>query len=115
MERVIDQRSLAVLKQVQDERFTIKTCSKCSGPQIFSKIKPLARCFGCGVMAELTKVATVSRRWKCSTCRKFFHAVLGTDSCPACQKAGKTKAARECRLLDEGWSLESIRGQAKSV
>jgi hypothetical protein len=95
--RPIDPRVENHVAVALDQRFRIDACPSCGGPRVYSKTKPLARCFACGDRTELNVVAQPSRKVKCDQCRKFFWSVVAYAICPACKAANKKKAAMDAK------------------
>lgn len=93
--RSVDPQVLAIVDQALAERFTVRPCAICGGPAIASKLRPLARCVACGRQRALAAVAPSVRRWRCDRCRRFFYAVLGLSTCPACRDRDRRQARRE--------------------
>lgn len=93
--RSIDQHVLAIVDRALAERFTVRPCPTCGGPEIASKIRPLARRFACGTRRALAALAPAVRRWRCDRCRRFFYGVLGLAACPACRDRDRRQGRRE--------------------
>jgi hypothetical protein len=79
------------------EGFTIKACLECGGPEIFSKVRPLAKCVRCGVRRDLPMIRPVPRRWRCERCRTLFRAVLGVKYCGKCRDGDGARERRQRR------------------
>lgn len=91
----LDSRTGAIVAQAAAQHFTIKCCERCGGPEIFSKLRPLARCFRCGTQRQLEKVAPMAKRRQCRSCRKFFRQVWASLVCPDCIAKDERAAVKD--------------------
>ncbi len=70
--------------------FRVGVCV-CGGTEIFSKVKPWARCMRCGTCRDVGRVQPVATRRRCKQCRQFFRSVTKFLKCPACRERGPSE------------------------
>ena len=64
---------------------TVTACPACSGPEIHSLTRPVAKCFRCFRYRETESVQEPPRRMKCQRCKKFFKSRVDYKTCPDCR------------------------------
>ena len=95
----LDARVTLAVGRALRERFRIEACGRCGGPNVFSKLQPIARCFRCGERYALIGVAPHNVSWRrCALCEKQNMAGRAVRQLYCSKCAGLTRTARTTRL-----------------
>ena len=93
--RPLDPRVCDRLARAQREHYRVGACASCSGPEVFAKTKPAARCLRCGRSRVLAAIAPYARARRCLACRRLFYSVTNYQQCEKCRaKSGASRPAK---------------------
>ena len=79
-----------VVARAVAQHFRIGVCA-CGGTEVFSKLRPWARCLRCGTCRVVESIRPTATRRRCQRCRKYFRSVTKFLKCPACQARGESE------------------------
>ena len=100
----LDHRTGDRVGQAMKEHFRIEPCGQCGGPEVFSKIKPISRCFRCGASREhmAVKQHKISFR-RCACCheQKMAGVPINKSYCKRCEAMGSRQRAKQIRRRAE--------------
>lgn len=87
---------LVGLAMKQGHRIT--ACPHCSGPEIWSKLRPESHCFRCHAH-QIGKAKRV-HRLHCDTCRRYFIQQGGLQAkiCPKCTRKAEQEAQEKAEV-----------------
>jgi hypothetical protein len=87
--RELSQFVVLATGKAMDEGHAIVKCERCGGPDVRSKMKPLSRCFRCGLKR---RTGAVVRPRRCLQCRRLFSSAVSWQRCDGCRRVGKRAA-----------------------
>ena len=86
------------------EHYRIERCSRCGGPEVFSKLKAISRCLRCGHIRQHLAVKQHKSSWRrCAACgeQRMAGVPLSHKFCRTCSALTRAERAKILR-----WRLE---------
>lgn len=102
----VDARVMLAIGKAVKEHYRIERCEVCGGPQVFSKVSALSRCFRCGHRRELVAVAQHKVSWRrCELCDKQNMAGVPI----------RGRLCRDCQALSDRERRKRLRWKRERV